>query len=66
MVGGGTLPTDPDATLTSKSLEGSNVNASSTLVDMIDASRSWEAQVKMLTTAQDMDKSSAALMQLPE
>jgi flagellar basal-body rod protein FlgF len=66
VVGGGTLPTDPDATLTSKSLEGSNVNASSTLVDMIDASRSWEAQVKMLTTAQDMDKSSAALMQLPE
>ena len=64
--GGGTLPADPDASLTSKSLEGSNVNASSTLVDMIDASRSWEAQVKMLTTAQDMDKSSAALMQLPE
>jgi len=63
---GGALPADPDATLTAKSLEGSNVNASATLVDMIDASRSWEAQVKMLTTAQDMDKSSAALMQLPE
>jgi flagellar basal-body rod protein FlgF len=63
---GGTLPSDPDASLTAKSIEGSNVNASATLVDMIDASRSWEAQVKMLTTAQDMDKSSAALMQLPE
>jgi len=33
---------------------------------MIDAARSWEAQVKMLTTAQDLDKSSAQLMQLPE
>jgi flagellar basal-body rod protein FlgF len=64
--GGGALPADPDATLTAKSLEGSNVNASATLVDMIDAARSWEAQVKMLTTAQDLDKSSAQLMQLPE
>jgi flagellar basal-body rod protein FlgF len=64
--GGGALPSDPDATLTAKSLEGSNVNASATLVDMIDASRAWEAQVKMLTTAQDMDKSAAQLMQLPE
>ena len=64
--GGGALPSDPDATLTSKSIEGSNVNASATLVDMIDASRSWEAQVKMLTTAQDMDKSASALMQISE
>ena len=64
--GGGALPSDPDATLTAKSLEGSNVNASATLVDMIDASRSWEAQVKMLTTAQDLDKSSAQLMQISE
>jgi flagellar basal-body rod protein FlgF len=64
--GGGNLPSDPDATLTAKSVEGSNVNASATLVDMIDASRSWEAQVKMLTTAQDMDKSSTALMQISE
>ncbi|MBW8744001.1 MAG: flagellar basal body rod protein FlgF [Sphingomonas sp.] len=64
--GGGALPSDPDATLTAKSIEGSNVNASATLVDMIDASRSWEAQVKMLTTAQDMDKSASALMQISE
>ena len=64
--GGGALPADPDATLTAKSLEGSNVNASATLVDMIDASRAWEAQVKMLTAAQDLDKSAAQLMQLPE
>ena len=64
--GGGTLPADPDATLTAKSLEGSNVNASATLVDMIDASRAWEAQVKMLTTAQDLDKSAASLMSISE
>jgi flagellar basal-body rod protein FlgF len=64
--GDGALPADPDASLTAKSLEGSNVNASATLVDMIDASRSWEAQIKMLTTAQELDKSSAQLMQLSE
>jgi flagellar basal-body rod protein FlgF len=64
--GDGTLPADPDATLTGKSLEGSNVNASATLVDMIDASRAWEAQIKMLTTAQDLDKSSASLMSISE
>lgn len=66
VMGGGALPSDPDAKLTAKSLEGSNVNASQTLVDMIDASRAWEMQIKMLTTAQDLDKSSAELMQLPE
>jgi flagellar basal-body rod protein FlgF len=63
---GGTLPADPDAKVTGGSLEGSNVNASSALIDMIDASRSWETQVKMLTTAQDMDKSAADLMRLPD
>ena len=62
----GTLPADPDASLTAGSLEGSNVNASSSLIDMIEASRSWETQVKMLTTAQDLDKASADLMRLPD
>jgi len=64
--GGGALPSDPDARLTTQSLEGSNVNASQALVDMINTSRSWETQVKMLTTAQDLDKASTELMQLPE
>lgn len=66
VVGGGALPSDPDARVTAKSLEGSNVSASAALIQMIDNSRSWDAQVKMLTTAQDLDKSSAELMQLPE
>ncbi|PTQ08144.1 flagellar biosynthesis protein FlgF [Sphingomonas oleivorans] len=61
---GGTLPADPDARLTSESLEGSNVNASQMLIEMIDASRAWETQVKMLSTAQDLDRSSADLMRL--
>ena len=64
--GGGTLPTDPDARLESGALEGSNVNASQALVDMIDASRAWEGQVKMLASAKEMDTSAAQLMQLPD
>ena len=64
--GGGTLPTDPDARLESGALEGSNVNSSQALVDMIDASRAWEAQVKMLSSAKEMDTSATQLMQLPD
>lgn len=63
--GGGALPTDPDARLVAGSLEGSNVNATATLVDMIDAARSWDTQIKLLTTARDLDSETAALMRLP-
>jgi flagellar basal-body rod protein FlgF len=63
---GGALPSDPDARLNSGSLEGSNVNASTALIDMIEASRAWETQIKLITTAQDLDRSSADLMRLPD
>ncbi len=63
--GGGVLPDDPDARLTVASLEGSNVDASSALVAMIDAARSWDLQVKLLTTARDLDAAGASLMKLP-
>lgn len=66
VAGGGTLPADPDARVTAKSLESSNVNASLALMQMIDSSRSWETHVKMLTTAQQMDQSAADLMRLPD
>ncbi len=62
---GGALPADADARLTSGSLEGSNVNITAALVDMIEASRAWETQVKLLSTAKDIDSSGASLMQLP-
>jgi len=63
--GGGALPTDPDARLQSGALEASNVNASEALVQMIEASRAWENQVKMLATAKDIDTDAAQLMRLP-
>lgn len=63
--GGGALPADADARLTSGALEGSNVNMTASLVDMIEASRAWETQVKLLSTAKELDSSGVSLMQLP-
>ena len=63
--GGGTLPTDPEARLTAGSLEGSNVNSTQALIDMIEASRSWDTQMNLITSARDLDTSAADLMRLP-
>jgi flagellar basal-body rod protein FlgF len=63
--GGGALPSDPQARLISASLESSNVNTSQTLIDMIEASRSWDMQLQLITSARDMDTSAADLMRLP-
>lgn len=62
---GGTLPTDPTATVTPAAVEGSNVNATEALVQMIEASRSWETQIKMINTARDLDDAGAGLMKMP-
>ena len=64
--GGGSLPPDPDAQVTSGQLEESNVSSTKTLVDMIEASRAWDTQLKLLTSARDLDSSSAELMRLPQ
>jgi len=63
-VNGGALPDDPLASVTSSSLEGSNVNATEMLVQMIEASRAWETQVKMIDTAKQIDDGGARLMSL--
>ena len=62
---GGVLPGDPEARLTPGALEGSNVNMTASLIDMIEAGRAWETQVKLLSTAREIDDSGARLMQLP-
>jgi flagellar basal-body rod protein FlgF len=63
---GGVLPSDPSARLLTGSLEGSNVEATKALVDMMEASRAWETQLKLINTARDLDGSAADLMRLPE
>ncbi|MDK2760220.1 MAG: flagellar basal body rod protein FlgF [Sphingopyxis sp.] len=63
--GGGLLPDDPEARLTARSLEGSNVAATATLIGMIEASKEWDSQLKLISSARDMDSATANLMQLP-
>jgi len=62
---GGTLPADPQARVVPGSLEGSNVNTSQTLIDMIEASRGWDMQLQLVTSAREMDTSAADLMRMP-
>jgi flagellar basal-body rod protein FlgF len=65
-VNGGTLAADPDARLSSGALEGSNVSATKALTDMIEASRNWDMQTKMISSAKDIDSAGAQLMTLPD
>ena len=63
--GGGVMPADLDAGVTSGALEGSNVNMTQALVDMIENQRSYEVQANLLKEARSMDESSASVMRLP-
>jgi len=43
-------------------VEGSNVNVIAAMTSMIDLSRQYEMQVKMLKTAKELDDSSSQLL----
>ena len=58
----GDLAADPLARLQDGALEGSNVSAVETMVAMIAAARQFEAQMKMLQTAEANEKSAAQLL----
>ena len=62
--GGAKATEDANVSLISGSLEASNVNTISTMVKMIELQRSYETQVKMMKTAADNDRASAALMKM--
>ena len=62
---GGALPVDMDAKVRSGALEGSNVDLTQALVDMIENQRSYEVQANLLKEAKDMDQSAASLMRMP-
>ncbi len=61
---GAALPADPDAHLRTGHLEGSNVSTTQALVDMVDASRAWDVQLKLLGEARDNDAATTQLMNL--
>ena len=64
--GGGVLPDDPTARVKSGHLEGSNVTTTKALVEMIEASRSWDTQLKLIADARENDSATAQLMRLPD
>lgn len=62
----GTLPVDENAKVISGALEGSNVNMTSALVDMIETSRAWETQARLLKMTEELDEGGAGIMSLPQ
>lgn len=55
---------DASVRLISGSLESSNVNTVEAMVTMIELSRQFETQIKMMRTAEQLDEASAELMKL--
>jgi flagellar basal-body rod protein FlgF len=60
--GDGELAADASARLQDGALEGSNVSAVETMVQMIAAARQFEAQMRSLTTAEGNDKTASLLL----
>jgi flagellar basal-body rod protein FlgF len=58
----GDLAADPTAQVQDGALEGSNVSAVETMVEMIAAARQFEAQMKSLSTAEGDDKAASQLL----
>lgn len=58
------LPADPTATVTTGALERSNVEPTAALIELIQQSRSFEMQTRLVTTARELDESAAALMRI--
>ncbi len=55
---------DGSVGVVSASLESSNVNTIGAMVRMIELSRQYETQIKIMSTAEENDRASAAIMQM--
>jgi flagellar basal-body rod protein FlgF len=61
---GGALPNNANARLMSGTLESSNVNAVENMVGMIQTARQFEAQMRLLQTAESNDRTAGQLLSL--
>jgi flagellar basal-body rod protein FlgF len=61
---GDPLPQDGTARLQLGVIEGSNVNAIETMVDMIQAARQFDSQTRLMQTAEANDRSAAQLLSM--
>ncbi len=64
MKDGSEAQADADVHILSGTLEGSNVNPASALVDMIDIARQFELQTRMMKTAQENDERTVQILRL--
>ncbi|WP_144209986.1 flagellar basal-body rod protein FlgF [Shewanella donghaensis] len=64
LTSGQNIPSDPNVQVESGALEGSNVNAVSEMVALIDIQRQYEMQVKMMKNAEELDRSSSSLLRV--
>ena len=55
-------PADANITLSTRGLESSNINSIEAMVEMLNASRTFEIHVKLLATAKELDDQTAKLM----
>ena len=62
--GGGVLPQDEEARLHTGSLEQSNVDVTSILVQMVEAQRLFDMRTKLVATAKEIDEGGATLMRI--
>ena len=58
----GPLPVDPAARLATGVLEGANVQTAGALAELVEESRGFEVNARLLTIAKDMDERTARLM----
>jgi flagellar basal-body rod protein FlgF len=61
---GGVLPADETAELEAGALEQSNVDTAGTLIEIIEAQRSFERRSKLFSTASELDQAGSRLMSL--
>ena len=62
VVGGGVLPTDDAAKVSTGTLEQSNVDPSQVLVQMLQAQRLFDIRTKLISTANEVDQSGTSLL----
>lgn len=61
---GGTADADPEVSVVPGAIEGSNVDAVGSLISVMELSRQYEVQVKLMEEAKNLDQSSAQIMHI--
>lgn len=64
LASGGVAPLDPNLHVISGALEGSNVNLVDSMVRMVNLARSYDTQISMIKTAQEMANKASQIMNL--